>query len=430
MPSLSDALVLDLADACPAAWRAALALADPRLRGTPASRNLVQDAPGEAPELVICLAAGPDDGLGAALADWAGAVLLVTPEAVADEAAGERAIALGVHHWAALATGAVSPAALAHARAQALARWRHDRRLRDTLARTQAQLDERKWVERAKGVLMSARGMDEEAAFRLLRGAAMSVNLRVGEVSRAVFESARWADAMNRAGQLRMLSQRCVRLVAQRLLRLDARAAEALQAQSVQRVRDNLALLADQCAGTGAEPACTAAARRWQELEAALAQPRIDAAALAHVDACADGLLNAAERLTQALQDAAGRRALHIVNQCGRQRLRVQRVAKESLLAALPGRPGQAQAFARRRDAALAEFEDALCELEAAPLTSADIRTTLEQVREQWLRLLAGLRATDPQAGRRALVHASEALLERLDALTAAYEHSLQVIMG
>ena len=47
-----------------------------------------------------------------------------------------------------------------------------------------------------------------------------------------------------------------------------------------------------------------------------------------------------------------------------------------------------------------------------------------------WLRLLAGLRAADPRDGRRALVHASEGLLAHLDELTAAYENSLQVIMG
>ena len=46
------------------------------------------------------------------------------------------------------------------------------------------------------------------------------------------------------------------------------------------------------------------------------------------------------------------------------------------------------------------------------------------------LRLLGGVGACGTGAGRRTLVAASEALLERLDSLTAACEHSLQVIMG
>jgi len=423
-------LLLDLADDAPASWRAAVAQADPRLAAGHASRNVVRGGSDPAPEAVICLAAGMTDALEQALAPWDGAppcpVLLLTPAPAADDGAMARALALGVHEWSALAAEALSPAAVAHALAQARARWRHEGRLREALARAQAQLDERKWVERAKGVLMTGRGMDEDAAFRLLRGAAMNINLRVGEVSRAVFEAAQWADAMNRAGQLRMLSQRCVRLVAQRLLRIDARDAAGLAAASAQRVRDNLALLTRQCKGTGAEAACADAARCWQALAELLDSARADPAQLPVIDARAEALLAAAEHLTEALQAAAGRRALHIVNQCGRQRLRVQRIAKECLLAALR-RPGHAPAA---RDAALDEFEQVLRDLEQAPLSSTEIRATLAQVRDEWLRLLAGLRSAERSDGRRIVVHASENLLERLDALTAAYEHSLQVIMS
>ena len=427
-------LLLDLTGPPDADWRAAVARALPACAEVPASRTLVQCSDAQAPELVMCIANGLAPALQDALVAWNGsppcAVLLLTPEAPSDPDAAVRACALGIHHWVAIATDELTPEAVAHASAQALARWRHERALRDALARAHAQLDERKWVERAKGVLMSGRGMDEDAAFRLLRGAAMDVNLRVGELARAVFEGAQWADAMNRAGQLRMLSQRCVRLVAQRLLRIEVRAAAALASQTAQRVRENLDMLSRRCAGTSAQPACAEAVRCWQSLAAALAAPRSDLGALMEIDRRAGLLLAAAERLTEALQEAAGRRALHIVNQCGRQRLRVQRVAKDSLLAALQAPAGDAQALAQRRDAALGEFELALRELEQAPLSSGEIRTTLAQVRDEWLRLLAGLRAADRNDGRRALVHASDVLLDRLDALTAAYEHSLQVIMG
>ena len=40
-------------------------------------------------------------------------------------------------------------------------------------------LDERKVVERAKGILMKQRGMSEEAAYALLRKAAMNDNRRI-----------------------------------------------------------------------------------------------------------------------------------------------------------------------------------------------------------------------------------------------------------
>ena len=69
-------------------------------------------------------------------------------------------------------------------------------------------------------------------------------------------------------------------------------------------------------------------------------------------------------------------------------------------------------------------------ELEHLPLSSPTIRVTLAQVRMHWGALLGGLAAREPAAGQRAVVHASETLLERLEALTGAYEHSLDVIMG
>jgi hypothetical protein len=375
--------------------------------------------------------------LAAALSGWGGepplSVLLLAPPAGIAAADAELAVACGIHHWQMLvpdADGAIAAVDIESALALSRARHRHDAALRRAATRAGEDLDERKWVDRAKGMLMSARGLGEDEAFRLLRGAAMSVNLRIGELSRAVCEAARWADAMNRAGQLRMLSQRLVRLAAQQLLRIDTRDTAALKDQSVRRVRDNLGMLARQCANTSAQPAYAHTALCWRSLETALDAPRMDAPALRHIDALAATMLDAAERLTEALQDAAGRRALHIVNQCGRQRMRVQRIAKESLLA-VTGTPDiDPQALLQRHESALDAFEAVQRELEEAPLTSPEIRSTLAGVRDEWLRLLGGVGACGTGAGRRALVQASEALLVRLDSLTAAYEHSFQVIMG
>jgi len=432
--TMDSAVLLDLTTPHEAGWRVALERSGVHLGAASDRNKLVHCTITDGLELLVCLAPGVTEDVLAALSCWNTepplAVLLLTPAGPADATLVRAAVAAGVHHWQALepdAASAIAAAQVEGALAMARARHDHDRALRLAAARAQEQLDERKWVDRAKGVLMTARGLDEDEAFRLLRGAAMSVNLRIGEVSRAVFEAARWADAMNRAGQLRMLSQRLVRLAAQRLLRIDTRDAATQAAQSRQRVRDNLEMLATQCAGTVAAPSCARAAARWEALSEALQAPRIDAAALPRVDAAATRMLEAAESLTDALQEAAGRRALHIVNQCGRQRMRVQRIAKQWLLDAAWPDPA---ALPARHDGALTAFEAALAELEQAPLSTPEIRATLAQVRDEWLRLLGGVRAAETVEGRRALVRASEAILERLDVLTAAYEHSLQVIMA
>ena len=430
-------VLLDLTGPADAAWRAALACTGVHLGAPCEGEMLVHRTAGDSAGVLVCLAAGITSELQAALSGWAGepplCVLLLTPPQAIDESRATLAIACGIHHWQTLgvdARGGIAAADVTAALALAQARWRHDRALRLAAARAHEQLDERKWVERAKGVLMSARGLGEDEAFRLLRGAAMSVNLRLGELSRAVCEAAGWADAMNRAGQLRMLSQRLVRLGAQQLLRIAPRDTALLKTQSMQRVNDNLERLATQSAGTAAQPAFAKVDGCWRALAAALDAPRLDAAGLRHVDALAAAMLVAAEDLTEALQGAAGRRALHVVNQCGRQRMRVQRIAKEGLLAVASGVVEAPQALLVRHAQALDAFEQVQRELEEAPLTSPEIRAGLAQVRDEWLRLLGGVGACGTDAGRRTLVQASEALLARLDALTAAYEHSFQVIMG
>lgn len=65
----------------------------------------------------------------------------------------------------------------------ALTRFRLMQALRGDLAKAQADLAARKTVERAKGLLMKERGLDEEAAYRLLRKLAMDTGRPLGAVA-------------------------------------------------------------------------------------------------------------------------------------------------------------------------------------------------------------------------------------------------------
>ena len=68
----------------------------------------------------------------------------------------------------------------------ALARFREFQALRRELEVTRGKLEERKLVEKAKGLLMRQRGYDEEQAYQALRKLAMDRNQRIGEVARTV----------------------------------------------------------------------------------------------------------------------------------------------------------------------------------------------------------------------------------------------------
>lgn len=65
----------------------------------------------------------------------------------------------------------------------AVARFQEYQELRRELAETKNTLVERKTLERAKGILMRQRGMNEEEAYQALRKSAMNRNKRIIEVA-------------------------------------------------------------------------------------------------------------------------------------------------------------------------------------------------------------------------------------------------------
>ena len=72
----------------------------------------------------------------------------------------------------------------------AIARFRMFQRMRTELAETKKALEERKVIDRAKGIIMKARGLSEEDAYALLRKTAMDQHKRLAEVAQALVTAA------------------------------------------------------------------------------------------------------------------------------------------------------------------------------------------------------------------------------------------------
>ncbi|WP_424931266.1 ANTAR domain-containing response regulator [Amaricoccus macauensis] len=68
----------------------------------------------------------------------------------------------------------------------AIARFHMVARLRSELDATKAALEERKTVDRAKGLLMKAKGIGEEEAYALLRRTAMDQGKKLSEIAAAL----------------------------------------------------------------------------------------------------------------------------------------------------------------------------------------------------------------------------------------------------
>ncbi len=291
-------------------------------------------------------------------------------------------------------------------------------------ARLDERLDERKWTERAKGLLMQARGIDEAAAFALLRGASMQAQVRLPEVARGVVHTSELAEAIERAGAQRMLSQRLVKLQAlrqwSRLSPPERREAQALLDTSAQRVAANLARLSELLRGElGEELSVVSAA--WSELDATLAARRPD---LAQADAAAQRLLDGSEVLVARLFERAGQRPVGLLAQVTRLRLLSQRMAKDGVLAqVLPGH--DASGLASGMD----EFIHAYGQVRMTPVAGPALQPAFAAVDEAWLLLLRGARVDQGDEVQR-MHQASERLLQALEDLIQALQGSLQLILG
>jgi response regulator NasT len=68
----------------------------------------------------------------------------------------------------------------------AIARFNMFRRIREELAATKAALEERKIIDRAKGLLMAVKGISEEEAYALLRRTAMDQKRKIADIAHAL----------------------------------------------------------------------------------------------------------------------------------------------------------------------------------------------------------------------------------------------------
>lgn len=398
--------------------------------------KLVQEVVRHAPDVVICEEPLP----GAALFEALQAVAATSPCPVivftSDGDVGNitRATEVGVHAYVVNGYGQARLRSLIHL---AIARFGRERALRAQMLELSTRFEERKMVDRAKGILMRARQVSDDDAFQILRMASMHSNQRLGQVSQHIIHSARFAEDVNRSGQLRMLSQRLVKLALLQVAGVQAVPAGSVKdclAASVSRVDTNIAALGKSLSQPTFGDLLGQVARTWSQLKSAL-QAGPQAGTMAQLDALAEQLLQEAERLTSSLENAGAVPPLQVLNLAGRQRMLCQRFAKYALLQQLgdkAGNPRHAEEMAKAGEA----FEQALRRLDALPLSSREIRAALDLTRACWTSMLAGAAPATRPAGRErvagleSLATASEDVLDVLEQLSVHYERSMQMLVA
>ena len=76
----------------------------------------------------------------------------------------------------------------------AISRFEAQKQLRDKLASTEQALRDRKIIDRAKGLLMSRKGLTEDEAYRLLRRTAMNTERRLVDIAHNIVNAANLLD--------------------------------------------------------------------------------------------------------------------------------------------------------------------------------------------------------------------------------------------
>ncbi|MGA0561556.1 ANTAR domain-containing response regulator [Ancylobacter sp. VNQ12] len=71
-----------------------------------------------------------------------------------------------------------------------ISRFRAFARLKQELEQTRTQLEERKIVDRAKGILMKLKDLDEEKAYALMRRTAMNEKKRIVDIAQSIITAA------------------------------------------------------------------------------------------------------------------------------------------------------------------------------------------------------------------------------------------------
>lgn len=135
-----------------------------------------------APDVVVVACDSPDRDILESLRDASAAnprpVVMFTDRS--EPGLAEQAVKAGV---AAYVVDGLAPGRVRSILEAAMTRFQLMQQLRSDLARAKADLASRKTVDRAKGLLMKERGLDEDAAYKLLRKLAMDSGRPIGAIA-------------------------------------------------------------------------------------------------------------------------------------------------------------------------------------------------------------------------------------------------------
>lgn len=222
--------------------------------------------------------------------------------------------------------------------------------------------------------------------------------------------------AINRAGELRMLSQRIVRTYAQIGMKVQLKVDQMLLAESVRRFEADVSWLA---AFPLDEPQRLDEIKNHWRVFGSVFHGKPDLERAIALNKAAETILDGAERLTQQMQSKVASSTGRMVNLAGRQRMLSQRLAKAYMLRAL-GDPSPT--LAQEMEDATKDFAKALEDLRRYEKNTQDISSEIDELALQWGWLVAAIATEGTGSYPLIVAESSEAILAIADRLTTLYQ--------
>lgn len=254
------------------------------------------------------------------------------------------------------------------------------------------------------------------------------LSLFVAAASPGAFAQARalpLAQAINRAGKLRALSQRVSKAYVQAALAVLPEKAQDILTTTHQLILSSLSELAPAAAAPELRQLHAGVERDSRSmLDGARARPTREGAL--EVARTADTVLEGANKLTAAFEAQGAGANARIVNVAGRQRMLSQRAARAFFLASAGH---DTPAVRQQLTGARAEFIQGLASLQAAAISTPAIRNELELARSQWMFYESALNRPGAPDALQTVATTSERVYEVMDNLTALYEAALRDLL-
>lgn len=225
------------------------------------------------------------------------------------------------------------------------------------------------------------------------------------------------SNAVNIAGQQRMLSQRIVKSYCQIGLNILPEVSRKQLEQAIETFDKNLIALAPAASTPRAQGSLDNLRSAWEPLRQA-ARGEVKASAAETLDRQAEAVLQAAEQLTSELQDQSSPPIGRWVNTAGRQRMLSQRLTKAYML-----RQWGLDSAGKRQEieSAVHEFSSALTSMQQRPENSPTIRAQLGELGIQWEWLRSALASEGASNYRLIVAESSDVVLEMAERVTAQF---------